>query len=73
MGTIFPTVDYRPRPAPRFPHIPAVTGLLESLSTWIDRARERHALQRLNHDMLKDIGLSPADVDYEAGKPFWRP
>ena len=45
---------------------------LDALATWLERARQRRALQRLDDRMLKDIGLSRADVAHEADKPFWR-
>jgi uncharacterized protein YjiS (DUF1127 family) len=39
---------------------------------WRERSRQREALLRLDDRMLRDIGLSRADVDCEASKPFWR-
>ncbi len=36
------------------------------------RQRQRRALQELPDFLLQDIGLSRADVEGEAGKPFWR-
>ena len=44
-----------------------------TLLTWLDRARQRRHLLTLSDHMLRDIGLSRADVESEAGKPFWRP
>lgn len=38
---------------------------------WHQRARQRAALRALNDRMLRDIGLSTADVQREASKPFW--
>ena len=46
---------------------------LELLLQWQERALERHRLESLDDFMLKDIGLSRADVEREAAKPFWRP
>jgi len=46
--------------------------LLDLLSTWLQRARERRALHALDEGMLKDIGLTRADIEFEAHKPFWR-
>jgi uncharacterized protein YjiS (DUF1127 family) len=43
------------------------------LWTWRDRYRERRMLSALSDHMLKDIGVSRADVEREAGKTFWRP
>ncbi len=48
----------------------SVTG--RTLVLWQDRARQRAHLASLDHRMLRDIGLSRADVVREASKPFWR-
>ena len=40
--------------------------------TWSERSRQRHALAGLDDAILKDIGLSRADIEFEAAKPFWR-
>ena len=50
---------------------PIATHLLYLLSTWFDRARQRRQLHALDDRMLKDIGLTRADVDFEMGKRFW--
>jgi len=39
---------------------------------WLERARQRHALSELDEHMLKDIGLTRADVTRETDKPFWQ-
>lgn len=46
--------------------------LLEGLLLWQRRAAERHALRALSNRDLKDVGLSRADIESEAAKPFWR-
>ncbi len=46
--------------------------LVETLETWIRRARERRELLRLSERDLKDIGLNRYEAAVEAGKPFWR-
>lgn len=46
--------------------------LADLLLGWLDRARERRALGRLDDRMLADLGLSRADADAEVDKPFWR-
>jgi uncharacterized protein YjiS (DUF1127 family) len=49
---------------------------LMSMLNWVDgrleRRRSRRALLEMSDDQLKDIGLSHADVHFEAHKPFWR-
>ncbi|MDJ1160155.1 DUF1127 domain-containing protein [Chelatococcus sp. SYSU_G07232] len=50
----------------------ALLSLLDTLDTWATRVAQRRALERLDGHMLHDLGLSRADVEREAGKPFWR-
>jgi uncharacterized protein YjiS (DUF1127 family) len=50
---------------------PIVASLVDLLSTWFDRVRERRQLHGLDDRMLKDIGLTRADVEYEVRKRFW--
>lgn len=47
-------------------------SLLRYVLTWSERIRQRQALQALDEWVLKDIGLSRADVMREYDKPFWR-
>jgi uncharacterized protein YjiS (DUF1127 family) len=42
------------------------------LLTWHERARQRRQLLTLNDHMLRDLGLTRADVLAESSKPFWR-
>ena len=42
------------------------------LLTWQARAHERQALRTMEPRLLRDMGLSEADVLSEARKPFWR-
>ncbi len=52
------------------------TGGLAALITisalWIARSRQRRQLLTLDDRMLADIGISSADADAEARKPFWQ-
>ena len=51
----------------------AVAGALaQSFQEWRERVRQRHALARLDDRLLRDMGLSRADVEQEVGKPFWQ-
>lgn len=45
---------------------------LDTLFAWQRRLSDRVALQSLDDRMLRDIGLSRADVEFESSKPFWR-
>ncbi len=67
---------------PRHAHHPtasAVPSLGQALraaatlvATWAERRRQRRALLGLGDAMLKDVGLSRADVTLEGSKPFWQ-
>jgi len=46
--------------------------LLDVLYEWRARTAERHAMRSLDDRMLRDIGLSRADLERELHKPFWR-
>jgi uncharacterized protein YjiS (DUF1127 family) len=39
---------------------------------WRQRARSRRELLALDDHMLRDIGVTRIDAQYEAAKPFWR-
>ena len=43
-----------------------------TLREWRRRARDRRELARLDARMLQDIGLSHAEREFLANKPFWR-
>ena len=47
--------------------------IVTTLHVWQGRARQRRELQQLDDRMLKDIGLTRADVEREVNKPFWVP
>ncbi|MBA4727592.1 MAG: DUF1127 domain-containing protein [Pseudomonas sp.] len=38
---------------------------------WHELARQRRQLASLSDEMLKDIGRSRADIEWEASRPFW--
>ncbi len=46
--------------------------LLDRPALWRERRRQRLALGQLDDRMLKDIGLSRADILAETSRPFWR-
>ncbi|MBL9033917.1 MAG: DUF1127 domain-containing protein [Rhodospirillaceae bacterium] len=39
---------------------------------WLTRQRQRRHLHAVSDHVLKDIGLSRADIEREARKGFWR-
>ncbi len=52
--------------------VPVLDRLIETPIAWLERIRERQQLAGLNDDMLKDIGVTRADVEHVVEKPFWR-
>lgn len=65
------------RPGPRGSLRRAIPGAwtraFETLLVWQERAVERRRLFDLDQRMLRDIGLTRAEAEREAAKPFWRP
>ena len=47
------------------------SAVLHELIEWRWRSSQRHILRSLDDRMLKDVGLSRADIDRELEKPFW--
>jgi uncharacterized protein YjiS (DUF1127 family) len=47
-------------------------SIFGTLREWRRRARGRAELAALDDRMLRDIGLTPADAEFLANKPFWR-
>lgn len=46
--------------------------LLDTLECWHQRNRQRTALSELDDRLLKDVGLTGADVAREVRKSFWQ-
>ena len=46
-------------------------AILDSLSRWRDRARQRRQLSELDDRLLADIGITRCDVMRECDKHFW--
>ena len=64
--------SFRPSTGERLSFIGMLVRLAEVVATGRDRRRQRQALARLDDRMLRDIGLTAADVEAEMTKPFWR-
>lgn len=62
-----------PRVTARRAGVRRLVDLADVVLAWLDRARQRRALLKLDDRMLKDIGLNRLDVARETEKPFWRP
>ena len=52
--------------------LPRLRRIMSRIAVWRDRARQRRQLRSLNNHMLRDLGLTRADVLAESDKPFWR-
>jgi uncharacterized protein YjiS (DUF1127 family) len=52
--------------------LPRWGGFFDQLAAWRQRARERRLLSSFDDYMLKDIGISRADIEMEITKPFWQ-
>ena len=46
--------------------------LVTPLARWHVRAKQRHALLTLDDRLLADIGVTRAQAEAEAAKPFWQ-
>jgi uncharacterized protein YjiS (DUF1127 family) len=44
----------------------------DTVLDWQERVRQRHHLGEMDDHLLRDIGLSRADLEHESSKPFWR-
>lgn len=68
-STTFHTVS---RAAPSATTIGVLIRATDALLGWLQRDRDRRALQALDDRLLRDIGISRGDVEAEAAKHFWR-
>ncbi|WP_207455192.1 DUF1127 domain-containing protein [Azospirillum sp. SYSU D00513] len=57
---------------PAYPAASLPGRFLALLGRWIERGRQRRALEALDDSQLRDIGLTPLEARQEAEKPFWR-
>lgn len=47
-------------------------SLVDVVMTWHERSRQRRALQGSHARLLRDMGISQAELLEEVAKPFWR-
>lgn len=45
--------------------------VVSKLLYWREIHMEREQLSRMGEDLLKDIGISKAEAEREANRPFW--
>ncbi len=62
----------RPTTGERLSFSGMLVRLAETIAVGLERRRQRLALARLDDRMLRDIGLTSADVEGELTKPFWK-
>ncbi|MBT0964035.1 DUF1127 domain-containing protein [Denitromonas iodatirespirans] len=43
-----------------------------TLKTWIKRSRDRRDLREMEEHLLRDVGISRGQANFEGNKPFWR-
>jgi uncharacterized protein YjiS (DUF1127 family) len=48
------------------------TAFQQIFAAWRRRAHDRGELAKLDGRSIRDLGLSPGDVQFEINKPFWR-
>ena len=49
-----------------------VARVFDRLFSWTDRRRQRLHLAQLDDRLLRDIGISRAEVEHEVSRPFWQ-
>ena len=54
------------------PVMATVSAVGQLFTIWRRRAQERRELANLDHRTIRDLGLSPSEIQFEANKPFWR-
>ncbi|MFV1593089.1 DUF1127 domain-containing protein [Phaeobacter sp. JH20_36] len=59
------------------PTLPVLAEIAVSFAVlvtkWTVRQRTRQALRQLPPELLKDVGLTREDAEYQGTLPFWRP
>ena len=61
-----------PRRPPRPRALDWLAAGIVVLCLWRRRIRERDQLAGLDARLLRDIGVTPNQADFECNKPFWR-
>jgi uncharacterized protein YjiS (DUF1127 family) len=56
----------------RAPLAGTFTAFAKVIGIWRERSRDRRELSQLDARSLRDLGLNPGNIEFEANKPFWR-
>ena len=43
-----------------------------TLATWSRRAESRRHLARFDSHLMRDLGITPGELEREVSKPFWQ-
>lgn len=54
------------------PVMATVSAVGQLFAIWRRRTQERRELANLDRRTIRDLGLSPSEIQFEANKPFWR-
>jgi uncharacterized protein YjiS (DUF1127 family) len=54
------------------PVMATVSAVSQLFAIWRRRTQERRELANLDRRTIRDLGLSPSEIQFEANKPFWR-
>lgn len=54
------------------PVMATVSAVGQLFAIWRRRTQERRELANLGRRTIRDLGLSPSEIQFEANKPFWR-
>lgn len=49
-----------------------ISGVVDTITLWFERAANRRRLAQLDPRLLEDIGLDGQALHQEISKPFWR-
>jgi len=49
-----------------------LASLIEAPFVWLERVQDRRRMADLDDHLLRDIGLSRAEAERVAARPFWR-
>jgi uncharacterized protein YjiS (DUF1127 family) len=52
---------------------PLFATFVDIVLTWQMRSRQRRELRGLDDAILRDVGISRAQANYDGNKPFWKP